>query len=41
MFKIGILSNKNDYLLPFLIKEISILKNFEFYIFFANKKKYN
>ena len=39
MFKIGILSNKNDYLLPFLIKEISILKNIEFYIFFANKKK--
>ena len=39
MLKIGILSNNNDYLLPYLIKEVSILKNIEFYVFIAVKKK--
>ena len=34
-----ILSNNNDYLLPYLIKEVSILKNIEFYVFIAVKKK--
>ena len=37
MLKIGILSNKSDYLLPHLIKKISILKNIELYIFLASK----
>ena len=40
--KIGILTTLHDRLLPFLIKEVSSIKNIKFYLIFAeshNEKK--